>query len=300
MLSDNLKGALLMSAAMAAFTINDTFMKSLSDDMPLLQAIFLRGVVVTLFLGVVVVATRTPLHLGRGDWLVVLLRTFGEAAAAFLFIAAIFNAPLANMTAILQALPLTVTLAGAVFLGEPVGWRRLAAIAVGFFGVLLIVRPGMEGFNVYSVCALGAVIAVTLRDLATRRLSRAAPSLLVAFLGGLGVTLCAGLGTLGIDWAPVEAKAILALAGTSSFLIAGYVLSVMVMRVGEIGFVAPFRYTGLIWALVLGFLVFGDWPGTLTLAGAAIVMATGAFTLWRERRAAQRAILTQARPARIG
>jgi drug/metabolite transporter (DMT)-like permease len=95
-------------------------MKSLADDLPLMQAIFLRGLLVSAALGVALVATRTPRTLSRRDWGIVVLRTAGEVAAAFLFIAAIFNAPLANMTAILQALPLTVTLAGALFLGEPV------------------------------------------------------------------------------------------------------------------------------------------------------------------------------------
>lgn len=299
-ISDNLKGALLMSAAMAGFTVNDVFMKSLSDDMPLMQAIFLRGFLVSLALGAALLVLRTPLRLSGMDWMRVGLRTAGETAAAFLFLTAIFNAPLANMTAILQALPLTVTLAGAVFLGEPVGWRRLSAILVGFLGVVLIVRPGMAGFDIYALYALGAVAAVTLRELATRRLSPAAPSLYVAFLGSAGVMVCAGLGTLGQGWRPLDADAVVGLAGTSSFVLGAYILSVMVMRVGEIGFVAPFRYTGLLWALVLGWAVFDDWPDTLTLVGAFIVMATGAFTLWRDRRTAQRVILTQVRPARLG
>lgn len=299
-LSDNVKGALLMSAAMAGFTINDTFMKSLSDDMPLMQAIFLRGLLVSIVLGAAVVAMRTPVRMPRRDWSLVGLRTVAETVAAFLFLTAIFNAPLANMTAILQALPLTVTLAGAVFLGEPVGWKRLSAIIVGFVGVLLIVRPGMEGFDVYSLFALGAVVAVTFRELSTRRLSAAAPSLLVALIGSAGVMAAALVAMTGQSWSPLDADALVGLAGTSFFVLGAYVLSVSVMRVGDIGFVAPFRYTGLLWALVLGWVAFGDWPDTITLTGATIIMATGVFTLWRERRAARRAILTQTRPARIG
>ena len=98
-LSDNVKGALLMSAAMAGFTINDTFMKSLSDDMPLMQAIFLRGLLVSIVLGAAVIVMRTPVGMPRRDWFLVALRTVAETAAAFLFLTAIFNAPLANMTA---------------------------------------------------------------------------------------------------------------------------------------------------------------------------------------------------------
>lgn len=283
-MNHNLKGALLMTVAMATFTVNDTFMKSLAGDMSIMQAIFLRGLLVTVVLGAAVVATRTPVRLSRSDVRFVLLRNVGEAGAAFLFIYAIFSAPLANMTAILQAVPLTVTLAGALFLGEPVGWRRLVAILVGFAGVMLIVRPGMAGFDLYSLSALGSVLAVTLRDIATRRLSSAAPSLLVAFLGGLGVTLCGGFGMIGQEWAPLDAGAMLRLLGTALFLLVGYILSVNVMRIGDLGFISPFRYTGLLWALVLGFVAFGEWPDALTLIGAAIVIATGGFTLWREHR----------------
>jgi S-adenosylmethionine uptake transporter len=141
---------------------------------------------------------------------------------------------------------------------------------------------------------------VTFRELSTRRLSPAAPSLLVALVGSAGVMIAALVAMTGQRWSPLDADAWVGLAGTSFFVLGAYVLSVSVMRVGEIGFVAPFRYTGLLWALVLGWVAFDDWPDNITLVGAAIVMATGVFTLWRERRSARRAILTQARPARLG
>ncbi len=286
MVSDNTRGALLMMAGMAAFTLNDTFMKTLSDELPLFQAIFLRGVATTLFL----VALARGLgalefDLVRRDWGIVLLRTLGEIGAAYFFITALFNMPLANVTAILQSLPLTITLAGALFLGEAVGWRRMTAIVIGFAGVLLIVRPGVEGFTLHSVYALASVACVTLRDLATRRLSPSVPSLTVAAVSAAGVMLFGAAGTAAQGWTAVSPLAAAQLAGASVFVILGYVCSVMVMRAGDLGFVAPFRYTSLLWALLLGFAVFGTWPDPLTLVGAAIVAATGIFTLYRERAA---------------
>ena len=282
-ISPNLQGAAWMSAAMLAFTLNDTFMKGLAGELPLFQAIFLRGV------GVCAVLLPVCWWLGklrrpRGrDALFVGLRTAGEIGAAYFFISALFRMPLANATAILQALPLTVTLAGALFLGERVGWRRWTAIGVGFAGVLLMIRPGAEGFDRWSLYVVAAVACVTLRDVATRRISRAVPSLGVACAAAAGVTLWAGLMTLGQDWRPVSAEAAAGLAKAVAAIMGAYVFSVMTMRVGEVSFVAPFRYTGLLWALLLGLWAFGDWPDGATLAGAAIVVASGLYTLFRER-----------------
>jgi S-adenosylmethionine uptake transporter len=214
----------------------------------------------------------------------------GEIGAAYFFITALFHLPLANVTAIIQTIPLAVTLGGALFLREPLGWRRFTAILVGFAGVLLIVRPGTEGFNVFSVYALISVIFVTIRDLATRRLSAGVPSFTVALSAAAGVALFGGAGALGSEWVPVTPRAGLLLAGASLCIVGGYIFSVMVMRVGDLATVAPFRYTSLIFALVLGFVAFGEWPTALTLLGAAIVAGSGIYTLLRERQLRRRSV----------
>ncbi|PRY93471.1 S-adenosylmethionine uptake transporter [Hasllibacter halocynthiae] len=287
--SPNLRGAALMSASMAAFTLNDAFMKGLAGEVPLFQAILIRGVAVCAVL-VPVAWWRGALRLpGGGDALFVLLRTAAEIGAAFLFISALFRMPLANATAILQALPLTITLAGALFLGERVGWRRWTAIGVGFLGVLVMIRPGTEGFDRWSLYALGAVACVTLRDVATRRIGAGVPSLTVATAAAVGVTAWAGIMTLaGRDWSPVGGPAAWQLAGAVAAIMAAYLLSVATMRAGDVSFVAPFRYTGLVWALLLGLLLFGEWPDGRTLLGAGIVVASGLYTLVREARTGRR------------
>lgn len=286
-MQENRRGALLMMAAMACFTLNDVFLKSLAGDVPLFQAVFLRG------LGTIVLLTllargagRLDFRMSGRDWLMVILRTTGEVGAAYFFLTALFHMPIANATAILQTLPLAVTLAGAVFLREPVGWRRLSAILVGFIGVLVIIRPGPDGFDLYAIYALVAVAFITLRDLAARGLSANVPSLTVALCGAIGVTLFAGLGMATEDWVPVSGRSVLILSGSTLFIVGGYVFSVMVMRVGDIGFIAPFRYTGLLWALLLGSMVFGEWPDSTTIAGAVIVVVTGVWLLYRENRLA--------------
>lgn len=291
-ISDNMRGALLMSASMASFTVNDAFMKMLGGELPLMQAIFLRGIGTTLLIVLLAWALGTlRFRLSRRDAVLVFWRTASEVAAAWLFLTALFNMPIANATAILQALPLTVTLAGAVFLAEPLGWRRLLAILVGLIGVLLIVQPGADGFTIYSIYVVLAVAVITVRDLTTRRMSRDVSSLSVAAIAALAVTVFGGVGTLGADWVPMTPRFWLLLAGSAVFVLGGYVFSVLVMRVGEIAVVAPFRYTSLIWALILGVVVFGDWPDNMTLVGAAIVVLTGIYTFYRERRIARLATL---------
>ncbi|WP_116086932.1 DMT family transporter [Tropicimonas sp. IMCC34011] len=286
MLGDNARGALLMLGSMAAFTLNDTAIKILSSDIPLFQTIALRGVGTTVLLALLALALGQwrQLRLAGRDRSLIALRVAAEIVAAFTFIGALFHMELANATAILQAVPLAVTLAGAAFLGEPVGWKRLSAIVVGFLGVLLMVRPGTEGFTVHSLLCLAAVGAVTVRDLCTRRLSAAVPSMVVATLTAGGVGLAAAFAaTVNGGWAPMEPGATGILAGASAAILFGYVFSILAMRVGEIAVVAPMRYSSLLWALLLGWLVFGDWPRPLTLAGAAIVVTMGVFTFYRER-----------------
>jgi len=297
--SDNLTGAMLMMASMAAFTLNDTMMKVMAGQVPLFQLLFLRGVLTTAAVAAVAwwmgaLSTRLP----RREWGIIALRTLAEIGAAYFFLTALFNMPIANVTAILQALPLTITLAAALFLREPVGWRRLAAIVVGFAGVMLIIRPGAADFNFYSLYTLAAVGFVTLRDLSTRRLSRATPSMFVTLFTSGAIMAVFGLASLTGDWAPMGGRELGLTAGASLMIVGGYLFSVMVMRVGEIGFVAPFRYTGLIWALVLGWAVFGEWPAPLTLLGAAIVAGSGLYTLWRESRLARAERIAQATRAR--
>jgi len=288
-MSANHIGALFMMASMACFTLNDTFMKVTNGAIPLFQLLFLRGILTTILI-ILLARWLKAMHfnISRRDWGLIGLRSASEMATAYFFITALFNMPLANVTATLQALPLTVTLGGALLFREKVGWRRMCAILIGFIGMLLIVRPGAEGFNIYGIYALLAVLGVTIRDLVTRRLSDDVPSMTVTFAASVTVMTFSGVASIATPWVAISGIHALMVIGSSICIFGGYYFSVRVMRVGEISFIAPFRYTGLVWALVLGWLVFGDWPAPLTLLGAGIVVATGLFTLYRERTVKQR------------
>lgn len=289
-LSDNLRGALYMTIAMAAFTINDGMMKAATSTLhlPLWQAIATRGLLTLgplILIGYLTGGIR--LRMPRRDAVAVGLRSVGEVASTLTFLAALVHMPLANLSAIMQSLPLAVTLAAWVFLKEPVGWRRLLAICVGFGGVMLIVRPGPAGFDHWSLVALVSVAFVVLRDLSTRQLTKAVPSSTVAIAASASVTATALVLSLIEGWVMPSMGQMALLAGAAASLVVGYNYVVMVMRVGDLGFVAPFRYSSLVVALILGWLVFGTFPDALTLAGAALVVGSGIFTLWRERRVRQ-------------
>lgn len=289
-ISDNTKAAALMMGGSTAFAVNDTFMKLLAGHVPLMQAIFLRGIVVSaLFYLVLRYMGTVRFAMPRRDRWLVGTRVVAEVVTAYFFLTALINMPLANVTAILQVLPLTVTLAGAVFLREPIGWRRFLAIVVGFVGVMLIVRPGTDGFTIYSVYALIAVALITVRDITTRLLSPAVPSMSVAMLTAFSVGLAGGVVALFGDWQPLTLSVTVLIASAAAAILFGYLVSVMVMRIGEVGFVAPFRYSALLAAMLLGVLVFDEWPDTLTLMGAGIVVGTGVFVLYRERKLARAA-----------
>lgn len=282
--SDNVRGAVFMAVCMAFFVLNDTVMKLASGQFSLFQAMFLRGLAATTMIGLMAWHQNAFSYtISAKDRRILIVRIIGEIGATLTFLNALFNMPLANATAILQALPLVVTLAAALFLREAVGWRRYLAIIIGFSGVLIIVRPGAEGFNIFSISAIAAVLFVTLRDLATRQLSPGIPSLLVTFLASFMVMITGAVLSPFQVWKPIEVDGVFLLFVAAIFIIFGYLFSVKAMRVGEIGFVSPFRYTILIWAIILGYLVFGDIPDAWTLFGTAIIVTTGMFTFYRER-----------------
>ena len=161
--------------------------------------------------------------------------------------------PLANTSAIFQALPLVITLGAALVLGEPVGWRRWSAIVAGFIGVIIIVRPGIEGFNQFALLALVSVAFCAIRDLATRQIPAQIPSLFITsvttvIIAATGAAILVPLG----GWTPVSGRALGLLALAAVLLLIGYQCVIMALRTGDISAVAPFRYTALLWAMLLG------------------------------------------------
>ncbi|KIZ47264.1 MULTISPECIES: DMT family transporter [Rhodopseudomonas] len=282
-LSPNLRGGLFMVAAAAGFTMNDAITKTVASEMNFGQIILVRGLFAMVMVGALAYyrrALRSPRTLLV---LPVALRVFGEVGGTICFLTAIVHLPLANVSAIFQALPLAITLGAVLVLREHVGWRRWLAIVVGFSGVLIVVRPGMAGFSGFSLFALLSVAFSAVRDLATRRIPAEIPTLFITLLTTMTVTTAgaAVLFPLG-GWRPMSAPSVGLLALAALLVMIGYQCVIIAMRTGDISAVAPFRYTALLWAMLLGYLVFGDVPDALMITGASIIVVSGLYTFYRE------------------
>ncbi len=284
--TDNMIGAAFMCSSMAAFVLNDATVKYVAANMNVYQAIFIRGLFAILFIGLFAFASGTFRNIpDKADQKRIAWRTVTEVGATLAFLTALIHMPLANITAMLQALPLTVSVAAAIFFREYFGWHRTVAILVGFVGMLIIIRPGASGFNAYALLGLAAVLFVTWRDLISRRFTKEVSSLLVSFITAVAITFVSGLITfLFTNWMPVTTTQLAYLALAAVFLSTGYYSAIAAMRIGEVAAVTPFRYTVMIWAILLGWLIWGDIPDGWTLLGMAIVIGMGAYTLWREHK----------------
>ena len=283
-LNENLLGATLMTCCVLAYVLNDAVMKLLFADIDFFQAIFLRGLVSLPPLLILAFMTKTLLQkYSAKNQRLLIIRILAEIGTTVTFLTALKHMPLANVTAILQSLPLAITMAAAIFLGEPVGWRRWSAICVGFTGVLIIIRPGLAGFNSYSLLALAAVILLTVREISTRQLDNKIPTVTVALSTTLGITAFAALMLIGTEWADINFASWSLIIAAAAAVTVATLLSVVAMRTGDIGFVSPFRYTSLIGAIGLGILLFGEWPDGITLLGAAIIAFAGIYSLYREQ-----------------
>ena len=273
-----------MAVAMAAFTMNDSITKAASLEMNFGQVMLVRGLFAIVLVASFALHQRAMRSLRTLVMKSVALRGVGEIGGTISFMAAITHLPLANTAAIFQALPLAITLGAALVFGEPVGWRRWLAITAGFIGVLIIVRPGIAGFNQFSLLALVSVAFCSLRDLATRQIPAQIPSLFITLLMTVTVTAAGAviLFPLG-GWTPPSGRALGLLALAAVLVLIGYQCVIMALRSGDISVVAPFRYSALLWAMLLGYLVFGDRPDAMMVTGASIIVGSGLYAFYRER-----------------
>ncbi len=280
------RGILAMIASMAMFIVNDALVKVVSARLPTDQIIFLRGLAacaMVLVLLLIIHPHAFRLISSPGIRLVGVRATV-DAVSTFAYLWALFKMPLPNITAINLSAPLMVTALAVMFLGEQVAWRRWSAISAGFVGVLLVIQPQSDAFNQFSLVALAATLAHATRDLMTRFIAAEIPNLLVTLATALAVTVIAGLSVAVSGWAAVRPDDLLLLVAAAVFLVGGYHLIIVAMRLAEASRVAPFRYTAILWALILGYVVWGDVPDRLALAGIVILIASGLYLMHRERK----------------
>ena len=287
---ENIRGIALMTAAMFGFAIEDALVKTLSVTMPVGQILILLGLGGALIFGGIAWAQGTKLF--TRDLLdpLMLTRNLGEMFGTMAFVSALALSPMSLVAAIIQAMPLMVTMGAALFLGAPVGWRRWSAIIIGFIGVLIIIRPGTAEFDIGAVLALLGVTGLTARDLATRVMPAKYSSRQLSCYGFFAV-VPAGLllwAFSGGAFAP-QSPEVIRLAAALLAGVMGYYALTLSMRMGDISVITPFRYSRLLFALILGAIVFGERPDAYMLTGSAIVIAAGLYTLIREARLARAA-----------
>ena len=269
--------------ATASFILNDTFTKLASEQLSTGQIILVRGMIASPMIILLAWWRGAFRNLPLLFHKTVGFRTSGEVFATACYLTALFNMPIANASAILQTVPLAATAGAAIFLGEKVGVRRWTAIAIGLVGVLIIIRPGTDGFTVWSLFALAAVGGILARDLSSRAMPRGIPVLGAAAVSAVSVTCLGAVMTLFGEWHPVSTRSLVYLCTSAVFLLFAISFMQMAMRSGEISAVAPFRYSILLWAIIIQITVFGVWPDAPMLFGSTILVAMGLYTFYRER-----------------
>lgn len=279
----NARGIAAMCAAMALFVANDALVKLAAAELTAGQIMALRGAFVVVIMIVAVFFAGHVRDLHRLREPVVLVRAALEATVAFVFITALARMGLAELTAIFLTAPLIMTAASAIILKEEVGWRRWAAVVVGFFGMVLIVRPSPAGIDWYAVLGVLSAAGAVARDLITRKVDPLTPSLVVSLATGASVAIAGIALSAAEPWTAPSVATWLYLAGAAAFVAAGNYAIIVAFRIGEVSAISPFRYTVMLWALVAGVVVWGELPDGMAMIGIAIIVASGLYIIHRER-----------------
>lgn len=281
---DNTRGILAMSAAVFVFIFNDALIKIAAETVPAIQAIGVRGVFATLWVTLALAVTGAWRQIGGVAHPYVLLRGALEAASSIVYLVALFHIQFAIATAINLSTPLVFTALAVLLLKETVRWRRWSAVIVGFLGVLLVIQPRPGDIDVWAWVVLFATVLGAFRDVLGRYLPARVPTLVVSFASAAAVALVGCAWTFVEGWQPMTAREIGLLVASSLLLAAGYQFLVLALRSGaEFSVIGSFRYASILWALGIGYVVWGDVPNALALLGIVVIVSSGLYILHRER-----------------
>jgi drug/metabolite transporter (DMT)-like permease len=287
--SSSIRGILAMIAACGCFACGDTIMKLLAGRIPTSEMLFIRGVFVTLAAFLICMAIGAFAVIHRALSRPMAIRAIGDTIGGWGFQLALARMPYADLSAISQLSPLCITAASALIYGEKVGWRRWTATGVGLIGVLIIIRPGSSTFNWWALSGIAAVLASTVRDLATRQVDTSIPPPLIMLVSAGTVTFFALLAAVTGSWSTPSIALVLQLMAAGMFSLAGQMCIIVAMRSGDVSAVAPFRYTVILFAILSGLFVFGLFPDAITLFGILVVCTAGLYTFYREQTLRRRA-----------
>lgn len=280
--ADNFRGILSLLLSQSLFVTSDSFVKTVGATLPATEIMALRGVIAVALSAAVLLWT-----VDRSQWKLALqplvaLRACLEAVSAALFILSLPHLTLAAITVLMQITPLTITLLSALVLGQHVGWRRWAAIVVGFVGVTLVAQPGSTGFSIYSLTAISVALIISVRDLLTRRLDPHIPTAAVTLSTTMSVCLLGFAGLPLQEWHPVSPVNLGLLAASACLVTTANIFIIRAFRGIDVTVVSPFRYFGVLWGLLLSYAVWSDTPNVLALAGMILIVGSGLYTMHRE------------------
>jgi drug/metabolite transporter (DMT)-like permease len=281
---------------MASYTVNDVLVKKVLQHYPVGEVIFVRGVMSTLLIGGVVLALGHAQRLRVGLDRHVAARSVFDGLSTVGFIAALAHMKLANLAAVLQVAPLLITALSVAFFREQVGWRRWTAITIGFLGALFVIKPVPSEFSIWAIVGAASALFSALREIQTRRIDRDIPTIVIAFWGAVGITLCGASFALTEDWRMLAAADLLELFIAAVFVGLAIYLLALGFRGVDMSVVAPFRYIYLLTSAIGGYLMFRELPDGWTVVGALLIVGSGLYTLHREavRRRALTATTTPA------
>lgn len=280
----NVRGILFMIAAMVAFAIADTLVKVATSTISPAQVMFYLNAGALVIFSIMAIVQNDRLIDARAFSPVLLVRYVSEVAGMVGMVMALATVPISVVGAVTQASPMLAAVGAVLFLNEYVGWRRWCSIAIGFVGVLLIVQPGGTGFELVVLWAILALVALSIRDLTTRLIPKDMAS------ASLATYTMAAATPFSIAWLAYNGESLFP-AQTNWFVIVpmvvlgatAYMLLIASIRIAEVSVVMPFRYSRIIFLLVLGFLIFDEKPSALMLSGAALIILSGSYMMWREQ-----------------
>lgn len=272
-----------MLTAMSLFVSSDTLMKLAREAYPAGQALALRTVFALIAGLALVFLFREGRHLGKALKPYVVLRGLIESVVALTFLWSLGKLPLANITAILMASPIIIVVLAVILRIEHVGWRRSLAVVAGFLGVLLVIRPAPENFDIPAIVALFSATLVAARDLLTRKIGSDVPATVIT----LTMTVIVGAASLGLGlfeaWQPAWRVETIYVALSAVLVTIGSVLTVIAFRSGDVGLISGYRYSVVVFAVLIGYVIWGDLPDGWALAGILLIVASGLYTLHRAR-----------------
>lgn len=284
-----MSGITAMLLCCLLFVFNDALVKYGTETLSLGQLLLIRSTLATMAVTIFAWRRRILRRPRLCFKLPVLVRSAADGAATVFYTIGLVHMPIANACAIGQITPLAITAASALVLREIVGWRRWLSVAFGFLGMLTMVRPGSDGFNVWSLMIALSVALIVVRDLSTRFVDPDTDNILLLIANLTAITLVAGGMAAFEPWQPVDFRNLVVIVAAGVFVIGGIVFSIEAMQHGDVSLISPFRYSALLFALLIGFMVWGDTPDPATLIGTAIVVASGLYILYAERQVGQTA-----------